>query len=91
MTDIFNPVNLHIFTQHLSSLSQALYVVGKRSSKKLKLNFSFCSICHASLAYEKNFGIFVRDGILSVADYNSTRVGVVVVVVVVTLFFNGIT
>ena len=27
--------------------------------------------------------VFVRDGILSVADYNSTRVGVVVVVVVV--------
>ena len=35
--------------------------------------------------------IFVRDGILSVADYNSTRVGVVVVVVVVYLFCNGIT
>ena len=37
--------------------------------------------------------IFVRDGILSVTDYNSTRVGVVVVVVVVvvTLFCNGIT
>ncbi len=44
--------------------------------------------------------IFVRDGILSVADYNSTRVGVVVVavvvivvvvVVVVSLFCNGIT
>ena len=30
---------------------------------------------------------FVRDGILSVADYNSTRVGVVVVVVVVRYFF----
>ena len=28
--------------------------------------------------------IFVRDGILSVADYNSTRVGVVVVVVIST-------
>ena len=36
--------------------------------------------------------IFVRDGIISVADYNSTRVGVVVVVVVVVaLFHNGIT
>ena len=35
--------------------------------------------------------LFVRDGILSVADYNSTRVGVVVVVVVVWLFCNGIT
>ena len=37
--------------------------------------------------------LFVRDGILSVADYNSTRVGVVVVVVVVVvyLFHNGIT
>ena len=37
---------------------------------------------------------FVRDGILSVADYNSTRVGVVVVVVVVVVvstFCNGIT
>ena len=40
---------------------------------------------------------FVRDGIISVADYNSTRVGgvvvviVVVVVVVVWLFCNGIT
>ena len=35
---------------------------------------------------------FVRDGIISVADYNSTRVGVVVVVVVVvSLFCNGIT
>ena len=33
---------------------------------------------------------FVRDGILSVADYNSTRigVGVVVVVVVVVYFFT---
>ena len=29
--------------------------------------------------------IFVRDGILSVADYNSTRVGVVVAVVVVVV------
>ena len=29
--------------------------------------------------------IFVRDGIISVADYNSTRVGVVVVVVVVVV------
>ena len=39
-----------------------------------------------------NRSIFVRDGILSVADYNSTRVGVVVVVVVVVyLFRNGIT
>ena len=38
--------------------------------------------------------IFVRDGILSIADYNSTQVGVVVVVlvaVVVPLFCNGIT
>ena len=39
--------------------------------------------------------IFVRDGILSVADYNSTLMGVVVVivvvVVVVALFHNGIT
>ena len=31
--------------------------------------------------------VFVRDGILSVADYNSTRVAVVVVVVVVRYFF----
>ena len=31
--------------------------------------------------------IFVRDGILSVADYNLTRVGVVVVVVVVVVYF----
>ena len=31
------------------------------------------------------FNLFVRDGILSVADYNSTRVGVVVVVVVVVV------
>ena len=31
--------------------------------------------------------LFVRDGILSVADYNSTRVGVVVVVVVVVSTF----
>ena len=35
--------------------------------------------------------VFVRDGILFVADYNSTQVGVVVVVVVVSLFCNGIT
>ena len=46
--------------------------------------------------YFINFIIFfVRDGIHSVADYNSTRVGVVVVVavvvVVVALFHNGIT
>ena len=45
------------------------------------------------------FVIFVNDGILSVADYNSTRVGVVVVVVVVVVvivvvdhnFKNGLT
>ena len=37
------------------------------------------------------FLIFVRDGILSVADYNLTLMGVVVVVVVVVLLFcNGI-
>ena len=37
--------------------------------------------------------IFVRDGIHSDADYNSTRVGVVVVVVVVVvrIFHDGIT
>ena len=29
--------------------------------------------------------LFVRDGILSVADYNLTRVGVVVIVVVVVV------
>ena len=29
MADIFNPVNLHVFTEHLSSLSQALYLIGK--------------------------------------------------------------
>ena len=36
---------------------------------------------------------FVRDGILSVADYNSSRMGVVVVVVVVVVyhFHDGIT
>ena len=35
---------------------------------------------------------FVRDGIHSVADYNSTLMGVVVVVVVVVRFFHdGIT
>ena len=32
-------------------------------------------------------GLFVRDGIVSVADYNSTRVGVVIVVVVVVNTF----
>ena len=31
--------------------------------------------------------LFVRDGIHSVADYNSTRMGVVVVVVVVVVYF----
>ena len=31
--------------------------------------------------------LFVRDGILSVADYNSTLMGVVVVVVVVVVYF----
>ena len=44
--------------------------------------------------YNQNFKglwIFVRDGILSVGDYNLTRVGVVVVVVVVILFCDGIT
>ena len=36
--------------------------------------------------------LFVRDGIHSVADYNSTLMGVVVfVVVVVNLFYDGIT
>ena len=43
-----------------------------------------------------SMSFFVRDGILSVADYNSTRVvvvvvAVVVVVVVVALFRDGIT
>ena len=33
--------------------------------------------------------LFVRDGIYSVADYNSTRMGVGVVVVVVVYFFTG--
>ena len=43
------------------------------------------------VTYAKNF-VFVRDGIHSVADYNSTLMGVVViVVVVVALFHNGIT
>ena len=40
------------------------------------------------------FGVFVRDGIHSDADYNLTLIGVVVVVVVVVvvyLFHNGIT
>ena len=32
--------------------------------------------------------IFVRDGMLSVADYNSTLMGVVVVVVVVVAIFT---
>ena len=32
--------------------------------------------------------VFVRAGILSVADFNSTRVGVVVVVVVVNTFLQ---
>ena len=31
--------------------------------------------------------VFVRDGIHSVADYNSTRMGVGVVVVVVVVYF----
>ena len=33
--------------------------------------------------------LFVRDGIISVADYNSTLMGVVVVVVVVAIFTMG--
>jgi hypothetical protein len=46
---------------------------------------------------DKNMPIFskffVRDGIFSVADYNSSRMGVVVlvVVVVVLIFHDGIT
>ena len=40
----------------------------------------FWSIC-LYLPVFFTFFIFVRDGIISVADYNSTRVGVVVVVV----------
>ena len=35
----------------------------------------------------KQYFVFVRDGILSVADYNSARVGVVVVVVVVVVMY----
>ena len=35
--------------------------------------------------------IFVRDGILSVADYNSTLMGVVVVVVVVIVVVSDFT
>ena len=33
--------------------------------------------------------VFVRDGILSITDYNSTLMGVVVVVVVVNIFTMG--
>ena len=46
-------------------------------------------LCNLPLYY-----LFVRDGILSVADYNSTLMGVVVVVVVVVvvrIFHDGIT
>ena len=48
---------------------------------------------HEFLSAPERHEIFVRDGILSVADYNSTRVDVVVVVVVVvvSLYCNGIT
>ena len=42
-----------------------------------------------SMVTDVAFVFFVRDGILSVADYNSTRVGVVVVVVVVNFFAMG--
>ena len=40
---------------------------------------------HEFLSAPERHEIFVRDGILSVADYDSTRVGVVVVVVVVVV------
>ena len=40
---------------------------------------------HQATANIRMVDLFVRDGILSVADYNSTRVGVVVVVVVVVV------
>ena len=49
------------------------------------------SFCTDSLCIDCDC-IYARDGMLSVADYNSTLMGVVVVVVVVVaLFRNGIT
>ena len=44
---------------------------------------AICYLCR--IPCNAVFGIFVRDGIISVADYNSTRVGVVVVVVIVVV------
>ena len=40
-----------------------------------------------SLGFKFSFLLFVRDGIHSVADYNSTRMAVVVVVVVVVVVY----
>ena len=49
----------------------------------LFLSFSFFFFLLLSSSFFFFFSFFVRDGIISVADYNSSRVGVVVVVVVV--------
>ena len=48
-------------------------------------------VAHVSPAHSPRVMLFVRDGIPSVADYNSTQVDVVIVVVIVYLFHSGIT
>ena len=44
-----------------------------------------------SIKMSEDASLFVRDGMFSVADYNSSRMGVVGVVVGVRTFHDGIT
>ena len=65
---------IHAVTWICSNLLKGAELSG--SSEPLDSGPPWCQFC-----------LFVRDGILSVADYNSTRVGVVVVVVVVVVVY----
>ena len=64
---------------------QVDFLYGTLSLRSLNLNF-LANFPHVDRPNQSNF-FFVRDGILSVADYNLTRVGVVVVVVVVVVVY----
>ena len=62
----------------------------KPNGEQLNFKSGFHSFVLSTIlsAFAKTL-IFVRDGILTVADYNSTLMGVVVVVVVVYFFTMG--
>ena len=78
-----------IFLVVILGISELFELVVKKV--KMEILVKIFKVPDSTLLSKKSFPenvIFVRDGILSVADYNSTRVGVVVVVVVVVVVTN---